>query len=96
MTGDFIAADEAFRIGLYNRVVPDAELMPTTVAFAERLAKGPSFALEITKDAINREAAMDLPAALEAEAQVQAALMLNRDFREACEAFRDKREPKFR
>ena len=83
MTGDFITADEAFRIGLYNRVVPDAELMPTTVAFAERLAKGPSFALEITKDAINREAAMDLPAALEAEAQVQATLMLNRDFREA-------------
>lgn len=96
MTGDFISADEAYRIGLYNRVVADGELMATTMALAAQLAKGPSFALEITKDAINREAAMDLPAALEAEAQIQAALMSHPDFREAYEAFRDKREPKFR
>ena len=96
MTGDFISAAEAHRIGLYNRVVPDAELAQTTRAFAARLAKGPAFALEITKDALNREAAMDLPAALEAEAQVQASLMMYPDFREAYEAFRDKREARFR
>lgn len=96
MTGDFITADEALRIGLYNRVVPEADLMATARDFAVRLARGPAFALEITKDAINREAAMDLPAALEAEAQIQAALMLHPDFREAYEAFRDKREPRFR
>ena len=96
MTGDFITADEAFRIGLYNRVVQDDTLAVTAREFAERLARGPSFALEITKDALNREAAMDLPSALEAEAQIQAALMLHPDFREAYEAFRDKREPKFK
>ena len=96
MTGDFVSADEALRIGLYNRVVPDDQLAATARAFAERLAKGPAFALEITKSAIDREAAMDLPNALEAEAQIQAALMLHPDFREAFEAFRDKREPKFR
>ena len=39
---------------------------------------------------------MDLPSALEAEAQIQAALMLHPDFREAYEAFRDKREPRFK
>jgi enoyl-CoA hydratase/carnithine racemase len=96
MTGDFITAAEAHRIGLYNRVVPHHELADAARALAERLAKGPAFALDITKDALNREAAMDLPAALEAEAQVQAALMLYPDFREAYEAFRDKREPRFR
>jgi enoyl-CoA hydratase/carnithine racemase len=96
MTGEFIAASEALRIGLYNRVVPDPELMAAAQAFAASLAKGPAFALEITKDALNREAAMDLPAALEAEAQVQASLMLYPDFREAYEAFRDKREARFR
>ncbi len=96
MTGDFITADEALRIGLYNRVVPEPELMPAARELAGRLARGPAFALEITKDAINREAAMDLPGALEAEAQIQAALMLHPDFREAYEAFRDKREPRFR
>ncbi|MGH9174214.1 MAG: enoyl-CoA hydratase family protein [Vicinamibacterales bacterium] len=96
MTGDFVSAEEALRIGLYNRVVPDDQLATTARAFAERLAKGPAFALEITKDALNREAAMDLHTALEAEAQIQAALMLHPDFREAYEAFRDTREPRFR
>jgi enoyl-CoA hydratase/carnithine racemase len=96
MTGEFISAGEALRIGLYNRVVADDELVQTARTFAATLAKGPAFALEITKDALNREAAMDLPAALEAEAQIQASLMLYPDFREAYEAFRDKREARFR
>jgi enoyl-CoA hydratase/carnithine racemase len=96
MTGDFISASEALRIGLYNRVVAEGELSDAVRDFAGRLARGPAFALEITKDALNREAAMDLPAALESEAQVQAALMLYPDFREAYEAFRDKRRPQFR
>jgi enoyl-CoA hydratase/carnithine racemase len=96
MTGDFISAAEALRIGLYNRVVSDAELAGAARTLAAKLAAGPAFALEITKDALNREAAMDLPAALEAEAQIQAALMLYPDFREAYEAFRDKRETRFR
>jgi enoyl-CoA hydratase/carnithine racemase len=96
MTGDFITAHEAYRIGLYNRVVPAEDLSRTVRELAAGLAKGPIFALDITKDALNRETAMDLPAALEAEAQVQAALMLYPDFREAYEAFRDKREPRFR
>ncbi len=96
MTGDFITAQEAERIGLYNRVVPDGEVLSAARAFAERLASGPSFAIEITKDSLNREADMDLTTALESEAQIQAALMMHGDFREAYEAFRTKREPRFR
>jgi enoyl-CoA hydratase/carnithine racemase len=96
MTGDFITADEAFRIGLYNRVVSDGELMTVARSFAETLAAGPSLAHEITKDALNREAHMDLVAALEAEAQIQASLMTHADFREAYEAFVAKRPPRFR
>ena len=95
MTGDFITADEALRIGLYNRVVPDGELTATARSFAETLAAGPSFAHEITKEALNREAHMDLGAALEAEAQIQASLMTHPDFREAYEAFVAKRPPRF-
>jgi enoyl-CoA hydratase/carnithine racemase len=96
MTGDFISADEAFRIGLYNRVLPEAELQAAARALAEKLAAGPSFAHEITKDALNREAHMDLGAALEAEAQIQASLMTHPDFREAYEAFVAKRPARFR
>jgi enoyl-CoA hydratase/carnithine racemase len=96
MTGDFVSADEAFRIGLYNRVVPDGEALAAGRGFATKLAQGPSFAHEITKDALNREAHMDLASALEAEAQVQASLMLHPDFREAYDAFVAKRPPRFR
>src|SRR6187431_1584007 len=44
-TGDFISAQEAERIGLYNRVVPGSQLEATTQELAERLARGPAFAL---------------------------------------------------
>lgn len=95
MTGDFISAEEAHRIGLYNEVVPKGEAREAATVLARRLARGPSRSLEITKDALNREAHMDLESALEAEAQIQAALMLNPNFREAHAAFREKREPEF-
>lgn len=96
MTGDFIDADEAHRIGLYNRVVDDEAVMAEARALAEKLASGPSRAIGITKDALNREASMDLAAALEAEAGIQASLMRDPDFREAYDAFREKRRPRFR
>jgi len=95
MTGDFISAEEAYRIGLYNRVVPNGESLAAATELAEKLARGPSFALEITKNALNREASMDLTSALEAEAQIQASLMLHPDFRESYEAFVEKRDPDF-
>jgi enoyl-CoA hydratase/carnithine racemase len=95
-TGDFINATEAERIGLYNRVVPAAELSAATHDFAKRLARGPAFALGKTKEMLNRELDMDLQAALESEAQAQAICMQHPDYREAYEAFVAKREAKFR
>ena len=92
---DFISAEEAFRIGLYNRVVADGAALAAATTFAEQLARGPSLALEITKDAIDREASLDLSSALEAEARIQASLMTQADFREAYAAFVAKRPPKF-
>ena len=95
MGGEFITADEAYRIGMYNAIVEPNALVDVAHARAAALARGPSFAIEITKDALNREAHMDLASALEAEAQIQAALMLHPDFREAFEAFRDRRPARF-
>ena len=95
MTGAFLDAAEARRIGLYNRVVPDDEVVEAAGALATDLAKGPSFALEVTKHALDREAPMELEAALEDEARAQAACMLNLNFREAYDAFREKRTPRF-
>lgn len=94
-TGDFISAQEAERIGLYNRVVPGSQLEATTQELAERLARGPGFALAKTKELLDREAHMNLEAALECEAQAQAICMQHPDYREAYEAFVAKRTPKF-
>ncbi len=95
MTGDFVDAKEAFRIGLYNRVVPDGELPEAAKSWAERLARGPSFGLEITKKMLVREAAMDVESAMAAETEIQAACMQEANFREAYEAFIEKRRPRF-
>lgn len=95
-TGDFVTAAEAERIGLYNRVVPAGELPTATRSFAEKLARGPAFALGKTKEMLNRELHMNLQTALESEAQAQAICMQHPDYREAYEAFVAKREAKFR
>ena len=95
-TGDFISASEAERIGLYNKVVPVDQLADTTRGFAEKLARGPAFALAKTKEMLNRELFCTLETALESEAQAQALCMQHPDYREAYESFVAKREPKFK
>jgi len=94
-TGDFVSAAEAERIGLYNRVVPAEQLAEVTRELAYKLAQGPAFALAKTKEMLNRELHMDLAAAFESEEQAQALCMAHPDFREAYEAFVQKRAPKF-
>lgn len=94
-TGDFISAQEAERIGLYNRVVPGDQLAETVRELAERLAQGPAFALAKTKELLDREANVSLDTALECEAQAQAICMQHPDYREAYEAFVAKRTPQF-
>jgi enoyl-CoA hydratase/carnithine racemase len=95
-TGDFIDAREAERIGLYNSVVEAGQLSSVTGELATRLARGPGFALAMTKEMLNREMDVSLETALEWEAQAQATCMQHPDYREAYEAFVAKREPKFR
>ena len=95
MTGDFISAEEAQRIGLYNRVVPRDQLELTTQEFAEKLARGPALGLAKTKEMLNRELHMSFESALEAEAVAQALCMQTADFKEAHAAFIEKRDAKF-
>ena len=95
MTGDFVDARRAQEIGLYNAVVPVDRVVEEATALAARLARGPAEALAVTKRALDAEWALDFETALAHEADFQAALMERPDFREAYEAFRAKREPKF-
>jgi len=96
MTGDFIEAEEAAAMGLYNRVVPRAQLEAVTRQFAEKLAHGPRFGIAKTKEMLNRELHMSFESALEAEAVAQALCMQTPDFEEAHAAFIEKRPAKFK
>lgn len=54
LTGDTVDAQEAFRIGIFNKVVSDEQLMDAALAMAEKMASVPSSALKITKVTINK------------------------------------------
>ena len=95
MTGEFIDAPEAHRIGLYNRVVPADRLTAETAALVDRLARGPSEALAATKRALDTEMHMDLEAALRQEAEIQARLMERPDFKEGYTSFIERRPSRF-
>jgi enoyl-CoA hydratase/carnithine racemase len=94
-TGDFVTAQRAYEMGLYQRVLPQEQLLPEAMAFAEKLARGPADALAVSKQAIALESHMTLEQALDHEARVQAELMTHPDYREAYEAFKAKRTPTF-
>ncbi|MGE5820878.1 MAG: enoyl-CoA hydratase family protein [Deltaproteobacteria bacterium] len=93
--GDTINAEEAYRIGLANRVVPGEKLMDEAYALAGRLKDGPLYALGVTKELFNFEANTDLETALEMEAMAQARCMETPDFVEGYNAFMEKRPLKF-
>ncbi|MCB9526008.1 MAG: enoyl-CoA hydratase family protein [Myxococcales bacterium] len=94
-TGEIIRADRAERIGLVNRVVPPEALRAEALALAGKLARGPFFAHQMTKQMLEDEATLNLREAIEAEAQAQAICMAHPDFREAFDAWTEKRPPRF-
>jgi enoyl-CoA hydratase/carnithine racemase len=93
--GDSIDAQEAYRIGLANRVVPGETLMDEAYKWATRLRDGPLYALGVTKELLEYEANVDLEAALEMEAMAQARCMETPDFVEGYNAFIEKRPLRF-
>jgi enoyl-CoA hydratase/carnithine racemase len=95
LTGEFIDAAHALRIGLYNRVVEGSQLRTATDELVDRLARGPRAGLAATKVALEAESQMTLRSALDYEAALQAALMTGPDFREGFRAFVEKRPPRF-
>lgn len=95
LTGEFVDAERAERIGLFNRIVPAGELRAQAHAFAKAIADGPAFAHAMTKKMLDYEAHVDFATGIEAEAQAQAICMQHPDFREAHDAFTQKRPPRF-
>ena len=95
LVGDPISAEEALRIGLVSRVVPNDELLPQARALADRIAAGAPMAVALTKGALERAATIDLETALEGEAKLQGIAGASADHAEGLAAFREKRPPRF-
>jgi 2-(1,2-epoxy-1,2-dihydrophenyl)acetyl-CoA isomerase len=97
MTGDIIDAAEAERIGMVNRVVPQEQLMPEVKKLAQRLADGPSLAVEMAKRmAYAGLNANSLVSQMAVETYMQTVAMESEDFREGVAAFMEKRSPIFK
>jgi enoyl-CoA hydratase/carnithine racemase len=94
-TGDRLTARECERLGLVNRVVPDAELEKEALELARRIAAGPPVALRYMKDNLNRALGFDLEACLAVEAERMVASAQTEDYLEAVRAHAEKREPVF-
>jgi len=95
LVGDPITAQEALRIGLVSRVVPNDELLIEARALADKVAAGAPMAVALTKGALDRGATIDLEAALEGEAKLQGIAGASADHAEGLAAFREKRAPRF-
>jgi len=96
LTGDFIDAEEAERLGIVNKVVPHDTLMSECMALATRIASGPPMTIAATKAAIYKGAVeADLARQMDLEVYLQAIMVRSQDFKEAVRAYLEKREPEF-
>jgi enoyl-CoA hydratase len=96
MTGDFISAEEAYRIGLVNRVVPQAELMSAAEALAQRINENGPLAVRSAKEAAYRGIRMPLDEGLRFEFLMLQSLLMSEDAKEGPTAFAQKRKPEYK
>jgi 2-(1,2-epoxy-1,2-dihydrophenyl)acetyl-CoA isomerase len=94
-TGDPIGAQEAYELGMLNRVLPDNQVLSATQELAARLAAGPAKTLALIKRAVNQAHELPLDRVLELEANYQTITSRDPNFVEGVAAFREKRPPRF-
>ena len=96
LTGEMITAAEAHRIGLVEKVVPQAELLPEAKRIANVIATKAPLAITACKRAINGGAHLSIDDAIELEAIEFGTLVDTEDFREGTSAFLEKRKPSWK
>lgn len=96
LMGKLIDAQEAYRIGLVNKVVPQAELMATAKEWAETICQAGPLAVRAAKEAMLRGCDMTLEDGLRLESSLVAYVMATEDFAEGTKAFVEKRKPNYK
>ncbi|MBI3744396.1 MAG: enoyl-CoA hydratase [Chloroflexi bacterium] len=94
-TGDFLEADEAHRIGMLNKLVPQDQLESATMELARKIANGPPIALRLAKLNLYKGLEIDLETAMKFAAASETITLTSQDHREGTAAFREKRAPKY-
>jgi enoyl-CoA hydratase len=95
LTGDLISAAEALRLGLVNRVVPAAELMPAADAIAKKIRDNGPLAVKFCLEAVQRGAEMSLGDGQNLEAELFGRCCATSDMKEGTRAFLEKRKAEF-
>ncbi|REJ77174.1 MAG: enoyl-CoA hydratase [Acidobacteria bacterium] len=96
LTGRQVDAQEAFRIGLVNEVVPQAELLDAALRWADQILEGAPLSIRATKECVVRGLELDLDQALDAFFPGQRAMAASEDFVEGPKAFAEKRKPNWK
>jgi enoyl-CoA hydratase len=96
LTGDFVDAQEAYRIGLVNKVFPQEELMDKATELATKIASRPPLAVRFAKEAVNRSQEGDAASGFALESYLHALSCTTEDKKEGVSAFLEKRKGKFK
>lgn len=96
LTGDFVDAQEAYRIGLVNKVYPHQELMERVMALARKIASRPPLAVRFAKEAVNRSQEGDSASGYALESYLHALSCTTEDKKEGVTAFLEKRKGRFK
>ncbi len=95
LTGDFVDADEALRIGMVNRVYDDVDLAARTREFAAQLAAMSPVAVGVIKRTVQQSASIDLRTSLDLISSHMAVVQSTDDYSEAQAAFAERRPGRF-
>jgi enoyl-CoA hydratase/carnithine racemase len=96
LMGKLIDAQEAYRIGLVNAVVPQTEVMTTAKEWAKAICQAAPLAVRAAKEAMLRGSAMTIEEGLRLENSLVASVMATEDFIEGTTAFVEKRKPNYK
>lgn len=95
-TGDWLAAEDALRLGVLNRMVPSEDLLEETMALAAKIAGKSPVANRLVKGMVYRGLGQSLEEHLPEAAHAEVLSLASEDHREALAAFLEGREPKFK
>ncbi|MTI83820.1 MAG: enoyl-CoA hydratase/isomerase family protein [Firmicutes bacterium] len=95
LTGRAVEAGEAYKLNIFNQVVPEDNLWEEVYSLATRLANGPQRAVKYIKKMLKLSSKNDLAAQMETEASLQLMAWSDDDFKEGVDAFLAKRNPQF-